>query len=334
MDYSGHGSGGSDGCLDPNDHDNAGLWECLHTGENGVRLESVWDQHREELSFADFIVIAGEAAMVVQRADLQPPLTLRSQFRYGRTTTINCDGQTPLPNPDFGCAEVERVFMNQIGLSARGSAAMMGTHSLGRARLEFSGFDGWWSGPEQSALFNNNYYLSIVLKGWAPATTKAGRHQWNRVGAGSGINRTEMMLNTDMCLAYGDVANDASVNDCCAWIMPDAFDAINDTIPDGGNKAAERIGEQNHVGKQFCGEVIPEEVDVNKESFDNILEWCCIKDTPGPRADCGNPSELKGIAAADVLEFAVDAGAWIAEFQSAWKHATEVGMEHQLFTPA
>jgi len=225
--------------------------------------------------------------------------------------------------------------MGQLGLSVRGSSALMGVHTIGRARLEYSGWDGYWSSPEQSSTFNNNYYLSLLLKGWAPATTTSGRHQWNRVGNGTGYGKPQMMLNSDLCLAYGDVASDASAQDCCAWIMPEAFDAINDIIPDGANKAVERLNKQTQNGRQWCGSTFPDEInDVKQESFEHIRDWCCVSGKRGPDADCGNPSVLQGMAAAHILEFANDEAAWIAEFQSSWSQVTEIGSEHQLFTPA
>jgi len=341
MDFSGAPEelGGSDGCVDFKDPDNKGLKECLATGENDVRLASIWELHRHEVSFADFIVIAGEGAMIAERGDLQPPLDLRSQFRYGRTTTLNCENQIHLPVVDEGCAEVERTFMQQLGLSARGAAAMMGVHTLGRARVEHSGFDGWWSGPQQSQRFNNNYYLSMLMKGWAPAQTSAGNWQWGRVGNSSGIGETnhEMMLNTDICLAFGDAADRAkelaeSNQACCAWIMPDAFDN------NGAVEAVRRLHEQTGRENEWCGFSIGRNARrINRFRFRTVKNWCCEPEEGmgihGPEADCGDPSNLTGIAAADVLEFAKDPHAWIAEFLSAWKHATEVGRVDQLFTP-
>jgi hypothetical protein len=106
-------------------------------------------------------------------------------------------------------------------------------------------------------------------------------------------------------------------------------------IPDGGNKAVDRLNEQTQNGRQWCGTTFPNEIDdVKQESFEHIRDWCCASGTRGPDVDCGNPRALKGMAAAHILEFANDEAAWIAEFQSSWTHVTEIGSEHQLFTPA
>jgi len=328
------GRGGMDGCVNPAD---VGLWECLHYGTHGVRLASVWDKHNGELSFADFLVISAEAVMTNRRGDLQPPFPFRSHFRFGRTTTEDCSWsyKAALAQPWEGCNGVRRVFMGQLGLSVRGSSALMGVHTIGRARSEYSGWNGYWSAPEQSSRFNNNYYLSLLLKGWAPGRSPNGRNQWNHVGSGTERGKPQMMLDSDMCLAYGDEVSDSSVQDCCAWIMPDAFDAINASIPDGGNKAVDRLNEQTQNGRQWCGTTFPNEIDdVKQESFEHIRDWCCVSGTRGPDVDCGNPRALKGMAAAHILEFANDEAAWIAEFQKSWTHVTEIGSEHQLFTPA
>lgn len=49
------------------------------------------------------------------------------------------------------------------------TAAISGAHTLGRAHIDNSGYVGWWSDPENSGIFNNDYYKSILQKGWMPA---------------------------------------------------------------------------------------------------------------------------------------------------------------------
>jgi len=63
MDYrntSGVVSGGSDGCVNFNDADNKGLAECLST----TGVQSVYNDHCDHLSLADFIVLASEAVTI------------------------------------------------------------------------------------------------------------------------------------------------------------------------------------------------------------------------------------------------------------------------------
>lgn len=56
------------------------------------------------------------------------------------------------------------------------TAAISGAHTIGQAKKENSGFDGTWSdGPNQDK-FNNDYYRSLILKGWAPHTIDDDHH--------------------------------------------------------------------------------------------------------------------------------------------------------------
>ena len=46
-----------------------------------------------------------------------------------------------------------------------------------------SGYFGWWSDHLQSRLFNNDYYKSLLFKGWRPDTSlfgNAAKNQWIR----------------------------------------------------------------------------------------------------------------------------------------------------------
>merc|ERR1719382_1293931 len=114
----------------------------------------------------------------------------------------------------------------------------MGVHTLGKAKSRNSGYEGWWSDPANSTLFNNNYFRSMAFKGWRSMTSVCGnskKNQWYKSGPG-GVpqgHTTEMMLNSDMCLAFsagkkkdGPGKQDghlgpvlADRDDCCAWLI-------------------------------------------------------------------------------------------------------------------
>merc|ERR1719330_839569 len=66
MDFKGS-TGGSDGCLDLHDPDNAGLHECLYEGEFGVSILQAYQEHCTKVSLADSLVIAGESVMQLAR---------------------------------------------------------------------------------------------------------------------------------------------------------------------------------------------------------------------------------------------------------------------------
>lgn len=223
-------SGGSDGCTDMNNHDNGGLAACLHVGEHGNSLQSAYEQFCNSVSLADFLVIAAESVMTVTRGFAlelpreQVPLGnhFSQNFKFGRTTATACESAaTKLPNPERGCPAVQETFIDRLGLDWRGAAALMGVHSLGRAKVENSGYFGWWSDPENSRKFNNNYYVSMVQKGWEPLQAigdNPEKNMWIMTGPNppSG-DATEMMLDTDLCLAF-DIPNGAAGSSCCAWL--------------------------------------------------------------------------------------------------------------------
>jgi hypothetical protein len=190
-----------------------------------------------------------------------------------------------------------------------------------------SGFDGWWSDAQSQNSFNNNYYISMSLKGWAPETVAASAiSQWRRVGTFSGIHN-EMMLNTDLCLAFSNqdgsdinaVARMDANDDCCAWMMPSAFH--NSTK---AKLAIETNAEEDHwcgfqvhadgcaQGNNGCG------------STGIVRRWCCrmgSNQALGP--NCNNIRNLGGRAADDILEFAAHEDVWLHEFLEAWRKATQ-----------
>ena len=52
-------------------------------------------------------------------------------------------------------------------------------------------------------MFNNNYYHSLLLKGWGPSLQEANsKYQWNRIDKGVDDDHKEMLLDTDMCMIY------------------------------------------------------------------------------------------------------------------------------------
>jgi len=316
MDYA-DGQGGSDGCLDLFDPDNAGLPECLHSGHLGFSLQDAYQSHCSEISLADFIVLAAEAVITFSReyaTEGNTDIDLRSNFKYGRTTATTCHfAEGRLPNPEDSCSAVEETFVTRMGLSWRRSAALMGVHSLGRARPENSGYDGWWSDAVNSRKFNNNYYASIVGKGWMPEHLSPNKNQWKRSDAGKDRGSTdgkEMMLNTDMCLAYtadrrGREELNAASSNCCAWTEEDNV----------------RNAVRNYLGGEFCGSTnIP-------NGAGDQRELCCDGERDND-IDCGDFRDPEGPAINDVFDFASDEQAWLSTFVSTWKIVTENGFNN------
>ena len=218
MDYrevSGVASGGSDGCINFADGDNTGLADCLESSG----LPAVFEDYCTSVSLADFLVIAGEAVMgrtaerysadnyyekgTVAEAFLE-------NFIFGRSTAYECpDNSGLMPNPELGCDGLEDIFVDHIYKGTdrewEFTAAISGAHTLGSASIENSGYNGFWSSSDQSGKFNNDYYTAILAKGWAPELAVDGnsdKNQWKRIDQAIGADHKEMMLSTDMCLAY------------------------------------------------------------------------------------------------------------------------------------
>jgi len=306
MDFA-DGTGGSDGCLDMQDKHNGGLHACLFEGEFGMSINDAYQEFCTEISLADFMVLAGEAVMKKAR-DLvkvnDPALNFKQAFKFGRRTAETCDfANGRLPLVEESCKAVEKTFVDRLQLNWRETAALMGVHTLGRARENNSGFSGWWSDAENNRLFNNNYFKSLINKGWMTEQRQSGNWQWKRTDDGLPQGHHEMMLDTDMCLAYAGTTNlegskdiKASVHQhCCAWRLVDENDKID-------------------ASNLFCG--------FDHTSSENIERmWCCGKSAP----DCGEIVTPNGRAFSDVAEFAVDEGAWLSTFVRAWHKATEMG---------
>ena len=83
-----------------------------------------------------------------------------------------------MPNPTTGCDGLSMIFVDHIykGQSDAWTliAAINGAHTLGSATIANSGFNGFWSDAANQGKFNNNYYHSILAKGWVPELNVAG----------------------------------------------------------------------------------------------------------------------------------------------------------------
>ena len=113
-------SGGSDGCLYLNDAVNAGLQSCVSSSN----INSIYQSYCDQVSLADFIVIAAEALMARTATDYDsgnPFKTgtlvekFKSNFRSGRTTQEECASSSGLmPDPEEGCTDLHTVFIQNV----------------------------------------------------------------------------------------------------------------------------------------------------------------------------------------------------------------------------
>ena len=64
------------------------------------------------------------------------------------------------------------------------TAAVSGSHTLGSAKIENSGYLGFWSSSERQGQFTNDYYVSLLLKGWGTELAVDGnvaKNQWQNI---------------------------------------------------------------------------------------------------------------------------------------------------------
>lgn len=116
-----------------------------------------------------------------------------------------------MPDAENGCNDVNSVFHDNIFKKQKNrqknefTSAIFGAHTLGSAKPENSGYSGKWSTTE--GVFNNDYYIGMLTKGWGPdlaVNGNAERNQWKRIDQGGEKDSAEeeMMLNSDLCLVY------------------------------------------------------------------------------------------------------------------------------------
>jgi hypothetical protein len=131
------GNGGSDGCIDFAEGENAGLEDIWCTG---CFLTDLYEQTYVPLgvSKADFwVAIANGAIKATSRNQ-----ALDLPFQWGRLDNDNCTPETAATHrlpASTGCQQVEDTFITRMGLTWTDAVALMGAHTLGRASLDASG---------------------------------------------------------------------------------------------------------------------------------------------------------------------------------------------------
>lgn len=313
-------TGGSDACIDFKDPDNNGLQGCLLHAVNepdssNVSLELMWQDYCTEVSAADFFVIVAEGLMeatMPKKWRAHFGAQLERQFRFGRETQAQCDPGL-LPNPAEACDAVEKNFIKKLGLNWEEATALMGVHTLGRALPSNSGFDGFWVSGPHATNFSNQYYSNMLGVGWGRKQTIKGKWQWQRADI---KNSPEMMLNTDMCLAYatGEApftrAEDDTHGRCCLWMRNHSN---NRNIMDGvscdcqGTDPTKGCSSHRNCCRQSMDRACP-----------GFSENAGLSSVQNKR---GNTESLLAVS-----KFAKSQEDWLGVFLPTWEKVTTIGM--------
>jgi len=153
-------------------------------------------------------------------------------------------------------------------------------------------------------VFNNNYYLSLLFKGWGPSYQETnGKFQWDRIDLGVDAEHREMLLDTDMCMAYKtsidyaecletDTHSDCidqletavdlhgANGNCCGWVLATTVFAFTELTE-----------------FEFCGVTLVEGETVNKRQ-------CCDGENEEDNyGDCDSASTPQGVAYGLILKF-------------------------------
>lgn len=184
-------NGGPDGCVDYNDPDNAGLQEVAD------EVEKLYTPFKNRLSRADFWALTAIEAVSISQG---PSMN----FRYGRK---DCNGNLTadhgrLPSAEKDYAHIFDVFGTRMGFTDREITALLGAHTLGACDPKNSGFDGPWTLSNSPAVFDNQYYLGLLVT-WIKVQNnfpgKGTTFQWQQVAQS---NPAQMFLTADMDLLF------------------------------------------------------------------------------------------------------------------------------------
>ena len=174
-------------------------------------------------------------------------------------------------------------------------SALMATHGLGGAKLENTGFDGFWSDAENHGKFSNSYFKQVLASGWVPERNvggNAGKVQWQRGDTGKSDTHKQMMLDTDLCLPYANNimcgARDefgVKIYDC-RWSNRTHLSALNNGDCCAFTRA-DRLYQKDvltsNTEEYYCGVQ-----GFNLSDFDFQRSKCCEHEPSTSYGDCDN----------------------------------------------
>ena len=143
-------------------------------------------------------------------------------MQYGRNDCATSPNEAVGVDPGFPAAtadfeEAHTFFMNQFGFTDREeSVALLGAHTLGRARTENSGFEGRWVKGKSSDgvtrntdVLNNEYYLQLRGNWTQMEVAESGKFQWQRPDTTPNVkadskkaSQPNMFMNVDIGMVF------------------------------------------------------------------------------------------------------------------------------------
>ncbi|XP_067949008.1 putative ascorbate peroxidase [Watersipora subatra] len=223
------GENGCNGCIDLSNGDNGGLDTYINHLERRYQADV-----KGIMSRADFWVLCSDVALVEGqrrsgRAGDADSLLLN--MVYGRK---DCDSEAPnqrsptdlYPSPQHGFNDTTEYFATEFGLTSSETVALLGAHTLGRARPAASGYDKQWVNSEFS--LDNTFYTDILNKrlNWTQVdlngdlNSNTSHLQWSQRTTSGWRN---LMFNSDICVAY-DIHpdKDGRINKTYSELAPSA----------------------------------------------------------------------------------------------------------------
>ncbi|RZC66725.1 hypothetical protein C5167_010412 [Papaver somniferum] len=130
--------------------------ELKHGANTGLNIaieicEEVKKKH-PKITYADLYQLAGVVAVKVTGG---PTI----DFIPGRQDLLESDEEGRLPDGKKDLQHLKDVFY-RMGLSNQDIVALSGGHTLGRAHIERSGFDGPWT--KEPLKFDNSYFVELL----------------------------------------------------------------------------------------------------------------------------------------------------------------------------
>ena len=211
------GDGGCDGCIDIDEPINTGLIRFINI------LDGLYiTQYIKNVSRADFYALAAVVALEKATEKSMDKFHGRSQLKFGRkdcSTTPDEDSKNKFPSAMGNIDQTLSYFTREFGFNTRESVVLLGAHTLGRARMETSGFEGRWvrtsttDGVNPASVLDNEYYKEII-RPWVQVEITSpfnGRTkvQWqdpnttpNTVLSRLNPNQVPLLLNSDFCFLF------------------------------------------------------------------------------------------------------------------------------------